>query len=182
MRIPDVMPEQMDADQRAVIDEAVAGKRGRIPGPLRIWIRSPELGRHAQRLGAFLRYDTTLGPRLSELAILVTARHWTAHYEWFAHKREALKAGLDPVVITAIATRQTPIFTDPAEQAVYDYAIALHDTHHVPQPIHQAASAALGERGVVELVGLLGYYTLVAMTLNAFEFELPEGEQPELLA
>lgn len=182
MRIPDLTPEQMDADQRAVVDEAVAGKRGRIPGPLRIWIRSPELGRHAQRLGAFLRYDTTLGPRLSELAILITARRWTAHYEWFAHKREALKAGLDPATITAIATRQIPALTDPAERAVYDYAVALHDAHLVPLPVHQAAIAALGERGVVELVGLLGYYTLVAMTLNAFEFELPEGELPELLA
>ncbi len=180
MRLPDLTPEQMDPTQREVVEEAVAGKRGRIPGPLRLWIRSPELGRHAQRLGAFLRYDTTLGPRLSELAILVTARRWTAHYEWFAHKREALKAGLDPAIITAIATRQAPSFGDPAEQAVYDYAIALHETHRVPQPIHHAAVAALGERGVVELVGLLGYYTLVAMTLNAFEFELPEGEQPEL--
>lgn len=181
MRISELTPDQMDDAQRAVIDEAVAGKRGRVPGPLRIWIRSPELGRHAQRLGAFLRYDTTLGPRLSELAILVTARAWTAHYEWYAHKREALKAGLEPAIIDAIATRQTPHFSDPAAQAVYDYATALHQTHHVSPPIHDAALAALGERGVVELVGLLGYYTLVAMTLNAFEFGLPEGETPELL-
>ena len=111
----------------------------------------------------------------------MTARRWTAQYEWFAHKREALKAGLDPAIIDAIATRQTPILPDAASQAVYDYANALHETHHVPRPIHDAAVAALGERGVVELVGLLGYYTLVAMTLNAFEFDLPEGEQPELL-
>lgn len=182
MRIDDLTPDQLDPTQREVVHEAVAGKRGRIPGPLRIWIRSPELGRHAQRLGAFLRYDTTLGPRLSELAILVTARRWTSHYEWYAHKREALKAGLEPSIITAIATRQPPIFTDPAAEAVYAYATALHETHHVPQPVHEAAIAALGERGVVELVGLLGYYTLVAMTLNAFEFDLPEGEQPELAA
>lgn len=182
MRIADLAPEEMDATQREVVDEAVAGKRGRIPGPLRIWLRSPEMGRHAQRLGAFLRYDTTLRPLLSELAILVTARRWTAQYEWFAHKREALKAGLDPAIITAIATRQPPAFADPAAQAVYDYATALHETHHVPQPIHVAAIAALGERGVVELVGLLGYYTFVAMTLNAFEFELPDGEPPELQA
>ncbi len=180
MRLPDLTPDQMDATQREVVDEAVAGKRGRMPGPLRLWIRSPELGRHAQRLGAFLRYDTTLEPRLSELAILVTARQWTAQYEWFAHKREALKAGLDPAIIEAIAIRQTPAFADPAAEAVYAYAVALHETHHVPHPIHHAAVVALGERGVVELVGLLGYYTLVAMTLNAFELELPEGERPEL--
>ena len=180
MRIGDLAPEELDATQRDVVAEAVAGKRGRIPGPLRIWIRSPELGRHAQRLGAFLRYDTTLGTRLSELAILVTARIWTAHYEWFAHKREALKAGLDPAIIEAIAARQIPNFTDPAAQAVYDYSLALHETHHVSPAHHAAAVAALGERGVVELVGLLGYYTLVAMTLNAFDVELPAGEMPEL--
>lgn len=180
MRITDLAPEQMDADQRQVVDEAVAGKRGRIPGPLRIWLHSPELGRHAQRLGAFLRYDTTLGPRLSELAILVTARAWTAQYEWFAHKREALKAGLEPEIIAAIAARRKPVFNDPAAQAVHDYAVALHTTHHVPPAVHEAALAVLGERGVVELVGLLGYYTLVAMTLNAFEFGLPKGEAPEL--
>ena len=180
MRIPDLLPEEMDHAQREVIDEAVAGKRGRIPGPLRIWIRSPELGRHAQRLGTFLRYDTILGPRLSELAILVTARAWTAQYEWYAHEREAEKAGLDRAIIAAIAARQTPVFTDPAAQAVYDYASALHGTHHVAALIHDAALAALGERGVVELVGLLGYYTLVAMTLNAFEYPLPAGVTPGL--
>ncbi|MDT7953227.1 MAG: carboxymuconolactone decarboxylase family protein [Acetobacteraceae bacterium] len=180
MRLADLTREEMDPAQREVVDEAIAGKRGRIPGPLRIWLRSPEFGRHAQRLGAFLRYDTTLGPRRSELAILVTARAWTAQYEWFAHKREALKAGLDPAIVDAIASRQPPPFADPGDQVVYDYARALHGNHRVPQVLHDAAVATLGERGVVELIGLLGYYTLVAMTLNAFEFGLPEGERPEL--
>jgi 4-carboxymuconolactone decarboxylase len=180
MRVRDLSREEMDGAQRRVADEAISGKRGRMPGPLRVWIHSPELGQHAQRLGEFLRYSTTLGPRLSELAILVTARVWTAHYEWFAHKREALKAGLEPEIIAAIAKRQVPSFPDPKAKAVYDYAFALHETHQVAKPVHEAAMAALGERGVVELVGLLGYYTLVAMTLNAFEFGLPEGEATEL--
>ena len=180
MRVRDLSREEMDDEQRRVADEAISGKRGRMPGPLRVWIHSPELGQHAQRLGAFLRYGTVLGPRLSELAILVTARVWTAQYEWFAHKREALKAGLEPEIIEAIATNQLPSFPDPAAQAVYDYAKALHETHNVSQELHDAAMTAIGERGVVELVGLLGYYTLVAMTLNAFDFPLPEGETPEL--
>ena len=180
MRVRDLSREQMDDAQRRVADEAIAGKRGRMPGPLRVWIHSPELGAHAQRLGEFLRYSTTLGPRLSELAILVTARVWTAHYEWFAHKREALKAGLEREIIDAIARRQVPSFPDKKARAVYDYATALHETHHVPPVVHDEAMAAIGERGVVELVGLLGYYTLVAMTLNAFEFGLPEGGATEL--
>lgn len=180
MRVRDLRPEEMDPDQRRVAEAAASGKRGRLPAPLRAWLHSPEMGDRAQRLGEFLRYDTTLAPALSELAILVTARFWTSHYEWFAHKREALRAGLDPAVIAAIAARQAPVLPDPAAQAVYDYATALHSRHQVPDPVHAAAVTALGERGVVELLGLLGYYTLVSMTLNAFHIGLPEGEAIEL--
>jgi len=180
MRIEDIAREDMTDAQRRVANKASSGKRGRMPGPLRVWLHSPEFGARAQRLGEFVRYDTMLGPQLSELAILVTARYWTSHYEWFAHKREALKAGLDPAVIEAIATRQVPRFGDVKAQAVYDYAVALHGTHRVPERVHAAARRELGDQGVVELVGLLGYYTLVAMTLNAFEFDLPEGEAIEL--
>ena len=180
MRLPDPTEGTMTPDQRRVADAAVAGKRGRVPAPLRAWLHSPEFGQRAQHLGEFLRYSTSLGPLLAELAILVTARAWTAQYEWYAHKREALRAGLDPAAIDAIARRDPPVLPSPAAQAVYDYAHALHATHHVPAPVHAAAVAALGETGVVELVGLLGYYTLVSMTLNAFEIGLPDGVAPEL--
>ena len=180
MRIRELTPEQMTPAQRRVAEAAASGKRGHIPAPLRAWLHSPEMGDRAQHLGAFLRYDTSLAPALSELAILVTARFWTAHFEWYAHKREALKAGIEPAVIAAIATRRVPPLSDAKAQAVYDYAGALHAQHIVPDPVHAAALAALGETGLVELVGLLGYYTLVAMTLNAFQIGLPEGETPEL--
>ena len=180
MRVRDLKPGEMDADQARVAAAAASGKRGRVPAPLRAWLHSPEMGDRAQRLGEFLRYDTVLGPALSELAILVTARAWTAHYEWFAHKREALKAGLDPAVIDAIAARRVPVLADARARAVYEYAAALHGQHKVTGPVHEAALEALGERGVVELVGLLGYYALVAMTLNAFEIGLPEGETSDL--
>lgn len=181
MRISTIDPDMMTPQQRRTAEEAASGKRGRMPAPLRAWIHSPEFGARAQRLGEFLRYDTSLAPVLSELAILVTARHWTSHYEWFVHKREALKAGLAPAVIDAIAERRRPVFEDPRASAVYDYAIALTETRTVPLPVHQATLAALGEAGTVELVGVLGYYTLVSMTLNAFDIGLPEGETPELL-
>lgn len=180
MRVRDLAPDEMTPIQRRVAEAAATGKRGRVPAPLRAWLHSPEMGDRAQRLGEFLRYDTSLSPALSELAILVTARFWTSHYEWYAHKRDGLKAGMDPAVIDAIAARRTPHLADPAAQAVYDYATALHERHGVPDAVHAAAVAVLGEAGVVELVGLLGYYTLVAMTLNAFEIGLPEGEAPEL--
>ena len=180
MRLRDLRPDERDPAQRRVAAAAVAGKRGHVPAPLRAWLHSPEMGDRAQRLGEFLRYDTSLGPALSELAILVTARAWTAQYEWYAHKREALKAGIDPAVIDAIAARRPPVLPDPKAQVVYDYARTLHGQQRVPDALHAAAVAALGETGVVELVGLLGYYTLVAMTLNAFEIGVPEGEVPEL--
>lgn len=180
MRIRDLSVMHMNEAQRRVAEEAVAGKRGRVPAPLRAWIHSPEFGERAQRLGEFLRYDTCLGPQLSELAILVTARFWTSQYEWYAHKRDALKAGVDPSVIDAIAERQPPSLTDAKASAVYDYACALHEMHLVPEHVHTAALRELGEQGIVELVGIIGYYTLVAMTLNAFEIGVPEGEMPEL--
>jgi 4-carboxymuconolactone decarboxylase len=180
MRIRDLPREEMTEAQGRVADEAVAGKRGRIPAPLRAWIHSPELGARAQRLGEFCRYDTTLGPRLSELAILVVARFHTAHYEWFAHKREALKAGLDPAIVADIAARRTPDLAKPRERAVYDYVSSLLVTHRVPDDVHAAAVRALGEAGVVELVGVVGYYILVALTLNAFEIGLPDSETSDL--
>lgn len=180
MRLTTPSPEAMSPEQRAVHDEAVAGKRGRMPAPMRAWIESPDLARHAQRLGAFLRYDTSLPPRLSELAILVTARHWTSHYEWFAHRGEAEKAGLATAIIDAIAARHRPDFADAAARVVHDYALTLHETKSVPQALHDEAVAVLGARGTVELVGLLGYYTLVAMTLNAFAIDVPDGAPRDL--
>ncbi|WP_372619182.1 carboxymuconolactone decarboxylase family protein [Falsiroseomonas sp.] len=171
---------EMTQAQREACGEAISGLRGRVPAPMIAWIRNPELARRAQRLGELLRYQTTLEPRLSELAILVCARHWTSHYEWTAHKREGLKAGMDPNVVAAIAARRPPALRDAREQAVYDVAGTLLATGRVPEALHRRGTEALGERGMVELVGLLGYYSLVALTLNAFEIGLPEAAAPEL--
>ena len=182
MRVRDLSLDEMNPAQRRVAEAVAGGKRGRVPPPVRAWLHSPEFGDRAASLGEFLRFDTSLGPVLSELAILVTARAWSAHYEWYAHKREALKAGVDPAVVQAIAARQPPSLPDARAQLVYDYATTLHATRAVPQALHDRAVAELGEKGVVELVGLLGYYTLVSMTLNAFEIGLPEGEASDLPA
>ena len=177
----DLPPEAaMTPEQRAACAEAAAGIRGRVPAPMIAWIRNAELAARGQKLGELLRYQTTLEPRLSELAILVCARHWTSHHEWTAHKREALKAGLDPAVVAAITARRTPALGDAREQAVYDVASTLLATGRVPQPLYEQGLSALGERGMVELVGILGYYGLVALTLNAFELGLPAAFAPEL--
>jgi 4-carboxymuconolactone decarboxylase len=177
----DLPPEAaMTPEQRAACAEAVAGIRGRVPAPMIAWIRNPELATRGQKLGELLRYQTTLEPRLSELAILVCARHWTSHHEWTAHKREGLKAGMDPEVIAAIAERRTPALRDAQEKAVYDISKTLLANGRMPRPLYEQGLSALGERGMVELVGILGYYCLVALTLNAFELGLPGSLAPEL--
>lgn len=176
------MPQEaaMTPEQAAVCAEAVSGLRGKVPAPMIAWLRNPELARRGQKLGELLRFQTTLEPHLTELAILVCGRHWTSHHEWTAHKAMGLKAGLDPAVIAAIAARRTPEFNDERQRAVYDLSSTLLSTGRVPDRLYARGVARLGQDGVVELVGVLGYYCLVSLTLNTFELGLPGSIAPEL--
>ena len=180
MRLKLLSPEEMSADQKATYDEAIAGKRGKPPAPMMAWLNSPEMARHATRLGEVLRFDTIFPAKLSEIAILVTARHWTSHYEWFAHKRLALNGGMDPKIIDDIRDRRTPQFDDPKGKIIYEVAKSLHEGHGVSKPLYDEAIKLVGERGVTEIIGLCGYYTMVSMTLNTFQFGLPDGEVSDL--
>ena len=168
-------PAALDADQQRVWQEIASGPRGNVPPPLQVWLRSPQLAENAQRLGAFCRYGTSLEPRLSELAILVTARHWTAHYEWYAHEKFARKAGIEDAVIAAIAARRTPDFAREDERVLYDFCHVFYRDHRVDDATYARALAQFGERGIVDLVGIMGYYALISMTLNVFEVPVPEG-------
>jgi 4-carboxymuconolactone decarboxylase len=179
-RISMIERESMTDDQRAACDEAASGLRGAVPTPMIAWIRNAELARRAQRLGELLRYQTELAPRLSELAIIVCARHWTSHVEWTAHKREGLKAGLDPDVVASIAAGRRPEFKSSDEALVYDIASALLARGRIEPALFETARLELDERRLVELVALVGYYSLVALTLNAFELGLPEKFASEL--
>jgi len=181
MRLRLLSPGEMNAEQKQTYDESIAGKRGAPPAPMMAWLNSPEMARHATRLGGVLRFDTVFPAKLSEIAILVTARHWTSHYEWYAHKRLALKGGMDPQIIEAIRDRRTPRFDDPKARMIYDVSRSLHEGHGVARPLYDEAVKLLTERGLVEIIGLCGYYTMVSMTLNTFEFELPDGEVSELV-
>ena len=172
--------EQMTPEQRAVHDDIVSGPRGKLQGPLAVWLTSPELADKAQRLGRFCRFETSLPPQLSELAILVTGRFWSAEFEWWAHKRIGLEAGLDPQLVEAVRQRRVPEFAGDDQRIVYDVATQLHRDHRINDQTYSEAVALLGETGVVELVGILGYYTLISMTLNAFQVPLPAGAEPEL--
>lgn len=179
-RLGMLLENELTDEQRTVRDEAVAGIRGKVPAPMIAWLRNPELARRAQRLGEILRYQTSLEPKLSELAILVCGRHWTSHLEWVAHKREALKAGLDPKIIEDIAARREPVFSDERQALVYEVASTLLSTSRVPKPLYNQAVTMLTERGVVELVAIIGYYCFAGLTLNVFELGLPENIAPEL--
>ncbi len=180
MRLKLLSPGEMNADQKQTYDESIAGKRGAPPAPMMAWLNSPEMARHATRLGEVMRYNTIFPAKLSEIAILVTARHFTSHYEWFAHKRLALKGGMDLKLIEDIRDRRTPTFDDPKGKMIYDVSKSLHQGHGVSKALYAEAVELLGERGIVEIIGLCGYYTMVAMTLNTFEFGLPDGEVSEL--
>ncbi len=175
------LPEDPTPAQAEVMAEAVSGKRGRVPGPMVGWLHNPELARRAQRLGELLRFDTDLSPALTEIAILVCARHWTSHYEWTAHKRLALAAGVDQQTIADIAARNpAPHLRDPGEETVFAVATTLLRQTKLDDPLYAHGVAVLGQKGMVDLVALLGYYCLVALTLNAFELGLPEAHAPEL--
>jgi 4-carboxymuconolactone decarboxylase len=176
-RLPDFDPDKLSPEQRQVYDVVVAGPRGRVVGPVRVWLQSPKLAAHAQALGAFCRFGTSLPPRLSELTILLSGAHWQAGFEWHAHAPIALGAGLDARAIEAIRIGKPPNLTKRDEAAVYAFAKELLDTQKVSDATYERAVAELGLTAVVELVGVLGYYGLISMTINAFEVSLPDGVQ-----
>jgi 4-carboxymuconolactone decarboxylase len=174
-RIPLPTPETMSPAQRAVHDRVVAGPRGALRGPLRAALLNPELAERWQALGELLRYNTSLSPRHSELAILVTGRHCRAPFEWHVHRIEAEKAGLEPAVIEAILAGTRPHFSEPKDEVVFDFARELNVHDAVSTPVYQRLLDNLGALSAVELTALVGYYTMVAMTLNAHQIPLPEG-------
>jgi 4-carboxymuconolactone decarboxylase len=165
----------MSPEQCAVHDRIVSGPRGRIQGPLRAALHNPELADKWQALGALLRYGTSLPPRLSEIAILVTGRACNSPFEWYAHRAEAEKAGIEQPVIEAILAGSEPPGLSADDAAVYRYAIELNRHKSVSDATYGVALARFGARTVVELTALIGYYTMVAMTLNCHEIPLPEG-------
>jgi 4-carboxymuconolactone decarboxylase len=172
--------DQMSPEQRTMIEHLLAGERAGTGGPFNVLLRSPQMGDIAQQLGASVRFHSSLPARVREMAILMTARHWTAQYEWYAHKRLALAAGLSPDIVSAIAEGKRPASMQTDERAVYDFGTELQETHRVGDQAFQAAVGALGERGVVDLMGLMGYYGLVSMILNVDGYPLPDGATPEL--
>jgi 4-carboxymuconolactone decarboxylase len=177
-RLGEIDRARLSEEQRRVAEQIQSGPRGGLAGPFWPWLRSPDLAERAQKLGEFVRFKSTLPPRLFELAVLVTAQQWKAQFEWYAHAPLARKAGLGEEIIAAIHAGARPAFAAADEAAVYDFATELYARRRVGDAAYAAALAQLGERGVVELVGILGYYALVSMTLNVFGIEVPQEPPP----
>ena len=172
--------EKMTPEQRTMAEHVLAGPRRGLDGPMNILLRSPEMGDMAQQFGASMRFLTSMPAKLRELAIIVTARHWTAQFEWQAHARAAADAGLDATIIADIAERRRPAKLAPDETVVYNFVTELLTNKQVSDPTFAAARGQLGERGVVDLIGLLGWYQMVSMLLNVDRYPLPAGTQPAL--
>lgn len=160
--------DELDDEQRRVFDEIGRPRAGRVPAPFHVFLESPELCEMVQAVGAFCRYRTGLSPRLSETAILTTAAYWGAEYEFAVHSGEARKAGVPEAEIEALKEKRRPDFSDPDAALVHDFAAAFYERREVPDDLFAAANARFGRRTVVELTGLLGYYSLLAIAMRVF--------------
>jgi 4-carboxymuconolactone decarboxylase len=167
--------EEMDDAQRAIAERMIASKTGRIIGPMNAWLRCPPLAERAFALGDYARHGSTHEKRISELVILMVARHWSAQVEWCVHKVEALAAGLDPAIVDAIEARTRPTFARADEAAVYDLFTELLETKQVGDAAYGRAIEAFGESKLVELIAIFGHYNHVAVVLNTFRVPVPPG-------
>lgn len=176
-RLPALDPDRLEPAQAKVYNRIAAGPRGGVRGPHTVLLHSPELASRVEQVGTYVRYQCAVPQRLRELAILVVSSTWNADYEWHAHAPLAARQGIPQTAIDAIGKGETPAFTAESDEIVYQFARELLDQHRVSEPVYEAARGLLGDTGIVDLTGLIGYYTLLAMTLNVFEVE-PSGEVP----
>jgi 4-carboxymuconolactone decarboxylase len=180
-RLPAIPADQLTPEQKKVLDAIQSGPRGSgLRGPFHALLRSPELCDLVQRVGAYVRFGSSLPAKLNELAICMAGRKWTAQYEFYAHRRLAIQAGLNPAIADAVANGTRPHHMDADEAAVYDFATELLGSGQVSDAKYDAIKSRFGERGVMDLVGAVGYYSLVSMVLNVAQVPLPEGETPPL--
>lgn len=176
-RLAHLTDEQMSAPQRALMDAIRSGPRGKaitVRGPFAAWLHAPVFGDLAQRLGAHCRYGTALAPRLSEFAILCTAYLWRAQYEWYAHAPMAERAGVSAKTINDLKAGRTPKSAQKDERAIYEFMRELYKTKRISDRSYAKVHSFLGDAAMVELVGILGYYVMISMTLNVFRMMPPQ--------
>jgi 4-carboxymuconolactone decarboxylase len=181
-RFPPLKAEELNPAQKAWAEMIAAPPRNAkfTNPPYRAYIRNPDLAPRLTAMSEYLRWNTSLPPRLSELAILITARQWTAQYEWFAHYPLALKGGLDPSIANDIAAGKRPANMKDDEAALYDLAMALYVDKKVSDPVYKAALDKFGERGIMDIIGIIGYYDITSMTLITMQAGAPNDSVPPL--
>jgi 4-carboxymuconolactone decarboxylase len=187
-----LQPEEMTQAQKDLVKSIASGPRASVQGsaansgggtvgsPFNVFLRSPELGEHLQRTGSYIRFKSSLGMKLNELAILIVARHWSSQYEWFAHYRLALQVGLDPAVAEEIAQGRRPRGMKPDEEVIYNFVSELLHDKRVGDASYAAVLERFGEQGVMDLIGVTGYYVLVSMVLNVDRTPIPNEGKPPL--
>ena len=168
-RIKDWKVEDLTSEQKEIHDAIINGPRGHVVGPLRVWLNNPGLARSAQTVGAYARYGTCLSKGLSELAIIVTGRVWSSAFEWEHHATLAIKGGIDPKHVETISLNKKPIFENPEQNAVFDFAAEANILKNVSDNTYKRLVDLLGENAAIDIVGICGYYSLISMTLNVFE-------------
>ena len=182
--VENLMPEQktlydnIRSGPRNQVKSSSAAKPGPLGGPFNVLLRSPGVGDIIQKLGAEIRFKSSIPTKLNEFAICITGRHWTCSYEWTAHLKLALEAGLDPKIAEDLANGRRPAGMSKDEEIVYTFSKELHETHGVTDATYKAMFDRLGERGVMDLIAVNGYYTLISMVLNTDRTPLPAGAPP----
>jgi 4-carboxymuconolactone decarboxylase len=179
-RMPPIPQEKWTDLQKKAAEEITSGPRKELVGPFIPLLRSPEFMSRLQRVGEYLRFQTKLGSNISEFIILVIARQWTQQFEWYSHESLALKAGIKPETIKAIAEAHRPAEMTPDETMVYDFITELRLRQSVSDPVYAQIVSRFGEQGVIDITGLCGYYTLLGMLMNTARTPLPPGKTPPL--
>ncbi len=187
-RLPFITNQNLNADQQAVWDNITNGRRGDasrminaeggLVGPFNAAMHAPVTGKRVVALGESLRFETSLDNRLLELAVSMVGAHWRSNFEWWAHSRMAIAAGISEAAIRAIEAGEEPPLTEADEQAVYAFTRSLLTTGRVGDDVYAAAQGFVGDQGMAELTQLIGYYCLISLTLNTFQVELPPGNTP----
>src|ERR1700742_3276410 len=176
-RFPESPLDKMTPQQRTIADAIMSGPRKGMSGPFNAWLRSPELADRLQKVGEYVRFNTSLDKRLNEMAIIMTAQHWGSQYEWFAHAPLAIKAGLDPDIVAALGAGRKPEKMKDDEAIVWEFVTQLRRDHAVDDAIYAKAVDKFGEKGVVDLIAAIGYYDIVSMTLNVAHVSPPANAQ-----
>jgi 4-carboxymuconolactone decarboxylase len=173
-RMPPIPEDTYNEAQKKAAQVFFETRNAPVFGPFAVLMRSPELMTRAQQMGEYLRYRSAIGERLSEFAILITAREWTQDYEWYVHQPHALKAGLKPEIVEAVFEGRRPSSMAPDEETLYDFVTELNHTRRVSDRTYERGVKQFGEHGVIDIIGIQGYYSLLAMTLNVARLEPPK--------